>query len=76
MVAAIHNRSFVLDVQCWNCTKWYSIILNKQDLVDYSSGSVGISAMDYLNDSERELIMSQTCGSCFDSLFAPLDNDE
>lgn len=77
MVAAIHNRSFVLDIQCWNCTRWFSIILNKQDLLDYSAGSGSITELfPYLNDNERELILSQTCGSCFDSLFPPLDNDE
>lgn len=77
MVAANQNRSFVLDAKCWRCGVTTSIILNKEDLVDWMNGSAPIEkTLYYLSANERELLISNTCGSCFDSLFEPLDNDD
>ncbi len=77
MVAAYQDRSFVMDCDCWRCGVVTSIILNKEDLVDWMSGSRPIEkALDYLSANERELLISNTCGSCFDSLFSDLDNVE
>ncbi len=76
MVAAVENRSFVVDVQCLRCRIVHSIILNKEDLVDWTSGDGYIQdVLDYLSPSERELLISNICGSCFDELFSPLDSD-
>lgn len=77
MVAAVGDRSFVLDAQCWKCGNVTSIIVNKEDIADWLSGSGPIDQiLYYLSPSERELLISNTCGSCFDSLFPPLDSDE
>ena len=77
MVAAVENRSFVVDVQCLQCGVVYSIILNKQDLVDWTSGDKYIQDIfHYLSPNERELLISNTCGSCFDKMFPPLDIDD
>ena len=77
MVAAVENRSFVMEMACVYCGTAYSIILNKEDLVDWISGEGYIQDIfHYLSPSERELLISNTCGSCFDSLFEPLDSDD
>lgn len=77
MVAAVENRSFILDAQCWRCHSNTLIILNKEDLVDWLSGSGPIEeVLYYLSANERELLISNTCGSCFDSLFEPIDSDD
>lgn len=77
MVAANNDRSFVLDVQCWRCGKVTVIILNKEDLVDWMSGSGPIEKiLYYLSANERELLISNTCGECFDNLFPALDIDD
>lgn len=77
MVAAVENRSFIMDVRCWKCSDIYSIIMNKDDFMDWLSGSAPIDKiMHYLSNDERELLISNTCGSCFDSLFPTLDIDE
>lgn len=77
MVAAVENRSYILDVQCWHCRNIYSIILNKEDFYDWMRGSRAIeNILYYLSKGERELLISNTCDSCFDSLFSPLDIDE
>ena len=75
MVCVVENRSFVMDIQCWRCGCVHCIILNREDLVDWTSGSGYVQDIfHYLSENERELLISNTCGSCFDSLFSPLDN--
>jgi hypothetical protein len=77
MVAANQDRSFVLDVECWHCGKVTVLIVNKEDLIDWMSGAGPIEKiLYYLSANERELLISNTCGECFDNLFPPLDIDD
>ena len=76
MVCAV--RDLPVDIQCHMCRGWYNVLVNTDDLLDWTSGSLPIQdALGYLSSNERELLISQTCGDCFDKLFPPdLDNDE
>lgn len=75
MVAAVYDLP--VDIQCHVCHRWYNILVNRADLEDWLSGSLSIQdALDYLAPRERELLLSQTCGDCFDEMFPPLDNDD
>lgn len=77
MVAAVHDRSYVVDARCWRCGIVSCVILNKQDFLDWMSGSGSIEdILDYLSANERELLLSNTCGHCFDFLFPSLDTDD
>jgi hypothetical protein len=78
MVAVVDGRDGVCDVQCNKCGCRYSIIYNRQDMLDWLSGSGYIQdLMPYLSAAERELLISQTCGICFDKIFPPsIDSDE
>jgi hypothetical protein len=70
MVCAVDERSFILDAQCWRCDVVYSIILNKEDLLDWTAGAGSIeNILYYLTAGERELLLSNTCDTCFDALF-------
>jgi len=76
MVAAYQDRSYILDIECWHCGVTTCVILNKEDLVDWVAGSGAIEkVLYYLSANERELLISNTCGSCFDSLYA-IDSDD
>jgi hypothetical protein len=75
MVCAV--RDLPVDIECHICRRWHNILVNRYDLFDWTSGSMSIQqAMDYLSPNERELLLSQTCGDCFDEMFSSLDNDE
>jgi hypothetical protein len=76
MVAAVYDLP--VDIECVRCRRWFNILVNRYDLGDWMSGSMPIQeAMEYLSPNERELLLSQTCGDCFDEMFPPdLDNDE
>jgi hypothetical protein len=74
MVCAV--RDLPVDIQCHMCRGWYNVLVNSDDLLDWTSGSLPIQeAMDYLSPTERELFLSQVCGDCFDKLFS-LDSDD
>ena len=76
MVAAVYDLP--VDIECVHCRRWFNILVNRHDLGDWLSGTLPIQdALGYLSSNERELLISQTCGDCFDKLFTPdLDNDE
>ena len=77
MVAAVNGLDDHCTVQCRLCDNVYAIIYNREDMVDWLTGSKFIQdAMWYLSAGERELLISNTCSDCFDKLFPPdLDND-
>ena len=74
MVASTYNT--VCDVFCKHCGACYALNFNSSDMYDWLSGTLPIQdALYYLSQNERELLLSGTCGDCFDKIFA-LDNDE
>ena len=76
MVATVYDLP--VDIECVHCRRSFNILVNRHDLGDWLSGTLPIQdALGYLSSNERELLISQTCGDCFDKLFTPdLDNDE
>lgn len=75
MVALTYDTT--CDAFCNICGNDYIISFNRQDMNDWLSGSLPIQdALSYLSAAERELLISGTCGPCFDKMFPPLDNDE
>ena len=77
MIAFSHADSTV-EIRCAMCGTSYAIMYNREDMVDWLSGLGFIQdVMPYLSNAERELLISRTCGDCFDKLFpAPIDNEE
>jgi hypothetical protein len=77
MVAMAHDLNDHCNVRCKMCGRIYTIMYNREDMVSWLSGSGFIQdIMDYLTPAERELLLSGTCGECFDTLFPPLDITE
>ena len=64
-------------VQCHLCRVSYSILYNREDMIDWLAGKAFIQdLMPYLSAAERELLISGMCGSCFDKMFpSPIDTD-
>jgi len=77
MVAIADDRVMLLDVRCWHCRRMFTLWVNPENLLDWTAGAGPIEQMmPYLTTGERELLISNTCSECFDSLFPPLDNDD
>ena len=56
-------------VYCVECNEDYDIMVDPTDLKRWYDGEFIQVALDYLTDDERELLMSGTCGKCWDKLF-------
>lgn len=77
MVAAVDNRTDITQIICRECTTVHAIIYNREDMLSWLCGNEAIQdALPYLSASDRELLLSNTCGSCFDKMFPPLDTDD
>lgn len=75
-MVAFAERTDAATIRCRMCGVSYSIMYNRQDMLDWLAGKGFIQdLMPYLSSAERELLISRTCGSCFDKLFPPLDTD-
>lgn len=76
-MVAFAERNDTATVQCRMCGVSYSIMYNRDNMIDWLAGKDFIQdLMPYLSAAERELLISGTCGSCFDKLFGePLDTD-
>ena len=59
-----------VNVECRICKDLHRVHFNGDDYVDWQEGKYLQDAMPYLTTDERELMISQTCGPCFDSMFS------
>ena len=76
MVCAV--RDTICDAFCVYCGRQFVLTFDKSDMYDWIHGYFAIQdALHYLSINERELLMSGTCGDCFDKMFPPsLDSDD
>lgn len=54
---------------CLDCRKTYDIKVFAEDVIKYKNGAFVQDAFPYLSDDEREILVSKTCGPCFDKMF-------
>ena len=69
-MVALTNRKDCVSRTCRSCNESISLMVNGQDVVDWQGGKYIQDAMPYLSADERELLISQTCGVCWDEMFA------
>jgi hypothetical protein len=69
------TTTVTLAVPCIYCKDSYNITANQEDLMDWQAGKLIQYALPYLNLHERELLISNTCQSCFDDIFPPYCGD-
>ena len=77
-----------LNVQCRVCQNWESMEVESADYKNWQEGTLiqdtvregttalGQAAMPYLTTDQRELLISATCGTCWDDLFGGFGEEE
>lgn len=77
MVAHVSNDvRYPFNMRCSHCGILYTVYVDPVDYNDWLYGDGFIQdLMPYLTDGERELLISKTCGRCFDEIYG-LDSDE
>tara|TARA_B100001778_G_C18411950_1_gene549242 strand:- start:145 stop:357 length:213 start_codon:yes stop_codon:yes gene_type:complete len=69
-------RDYKVDIICQLCGQLYIFYVDKEDLYKVLNREAYCDdVLDYLTDNERELILSKTCGSCFDKLMEDINED-
>lgn len=58
-------------VECLECHRVYTFDISRGDYYDWQHGKHAQNAFPYLTADERELLISRTCGPCFDKMFPP-----
>ena len=65
--------SSIVEVTCAMCGESHCVAVNESDFYAWKGGKLIQDAMPYLSVGERELLISHTCDSCFDTLFGDDD---
>ena len=62
---------------CAVCKKSYQVKYFQKDYIDWKYNNAFIQqAFPYLTADERELLLTATCGPCFDEMFKEDDEDD
>ena len=70
------KNDFIVPVACRICDGMFEIYCNEADYNKWKSGEGYIQeTLHYLSPDQRELLISATCGECFDSLSPPEDEE-
>tara|TARA_Y100001951_G_scaffold77640_1_gene64992 strand:- start:245 stop:469 length:225 start_codon:yes stop_codon:yes gene_type:complete len=58
-----------INVRCWRCDHVTVLHAALEDIQAWQDGTLVQDAFPYLNESERELLISRTCDSCFEAMY-------
>ena len=66
----------LLKPMCIQCGTTVHISVLKPDFEKWQGGELIQDAMPYLSPDEREILISGTCGPCFDRMFGEGEDEE
>lgn len=70
------NDPMTVVEKCQTCSTVYDIVVEAQDYYDWARGAKYLQdAFPYLTADERELLLSHTCGPCFNAMFPEEDEE-
>ena len=68
-MVALTGREDTVVAECNKCGASTTMMVRIKDLVMWELGKYIQDAMPYLSADERELLISGTCGDCFEKMF-------
>ena len=72
----MQNAMTVVAVQCRVCHDVHFIDVPVDGFIAWQSGELIQHALPELSTDQRELLISATCGTCWDEMFGSSDEDE
>ena len=72
----MENNTITVEATCMMCQQTKTLQLPASGYAAYKAGMLIQRAMPSVPEGDRELLISQTCGPCFDKLFEEIDNDQ
>ena len=73
MKTPMNEQKTDIRATCLRCGETTVIRANVFDVVAWQNGELIQDVLSYLSDDERELLISKTCGKCFDEMFPDSD---
>lgn len=67
------NNTITKTYNCKHCDHAEDITFGFDDYAKWKDGEYIQFALDYLTPDQREIMISATCGKCFDRFFPPYD---
>ena len=64
------------DVACVICKRVKTLELNVDAMKEWQNGKLIQDAFPNLSEDDRELMISGTCGECFDAMMEAYDEDD
>ena len=61
---------------CPFCHKAHEIAVNEMDYLDWQDGKLAQDAFPYLSASDREMLISGICPTCWDGMFGAGEEEE
>ena len=61
---------------CPFCGKAHEIAVNEMDYLDWQDGKLAQDAFPYLSASDREMLISGICSSCWSGMFGTGEEEE
>lgn len=65
-----------VSVVCDQCKRMFAVLVEPEDMEKWRNGALIQNAMPYLSADDRELLISKTCGKCFEELFEEEEEDD
>ena len=63
------SETVELSIKCRRCEKHHKLRIPRENYNRWIDGEVIQSALPMLTANQRELLISKTCGVCFDKMF-------
>lgn len=65
------GNTVIIKVTCRSCGENFEIRVTESEYLNYMTGELVQYAFPRLTADQRELIISGTCGKCWDKMFPP-----
>ena len=72
---SVNNQYTALDIECLICKRTYRIMVSNKELRNYDKGALVQDAFPHLSPDDREMLISNICGSCWDIIFKDADDE-
>lgn len=72
----LHEDTMEVLATCRFCGTTHTLTVDINDYFNWQESTRIQDAMPYLTPAERELLISQTCQTCWDKMFADDDDEE
>lgn len=70
MIAPMFNSVETVTVSCRHCERRFDLTVSTAGLIAWQNGMLIQNALPELTADERELLISRTCGECWDKMFS------